>query len=192
MRQLILALALTSAFSLTAAVPDAAAQSYGPGLWPGTWYGPYAGPYAGFGATGFGATGYGCGQGAYAFANYGFGTVQGLGPGMPTCGGFGNYPYLYPFYTGYPFANGAGAMGSLALSGLLNPNPFFGTTGCDGLLLGSAFAGQASPAAFPGAAGQYTIGNNLNLLNLANPALATLSNFGTLGTQNLFGCVNLR
>ena len=191
MRRLVGALALVAALSLSAAVPGASAQNYGPGLGPGTWYGPLAGPYGSLGASGFGATGWGCGLGAYGFLNYGYGTAFGLGPGLPTCGGFGNWPYLYPFYTGYPYANGVGAAGSLALAGMANPNPFFGTTGCDGILLGGQFTGQpTSPLAL--ASGQFSLGNNVNVLNLTNPALSTLQNFGTLGTQGLAGCAILR
>jgi len=140
MRRLIGALMLGTLIALGVAVPQASAQGYGAGLDAGSsWYGPYASP---IGASGFGSTGYGCGMGAYGFTQYGHGTVLGLGPGMPHCGGFGNYPYLYPYYTGYPFANASGGAGTLPLSGILNPNPFFGTSGCDGLSLGGQFAGQ--------------------------------------------------
>lgn len=189
MRRLIGALALGALLALCAAVPHAAAQSYGPGLDGSTWYGPYASP---IGATGFGSTGYGCGLGAYGFSQYGYGTMIGVGPGLPYCGGFGNYPYMYPFYTGYPFTNGLGAAGGLAVSSILNPNPFFGTTGCDALALGGQFPGQPTNVFFPGAAGQFAVGNNVNLLNLTSPALGPFTNFGTLGAQRLAGCVALR
>jgi hypothetical protein len=149
------------------------------------------GPYGGIGATGFGSTGYGCGQGAYAFANYGYGQALGLGPQMPTCGGFGNYPYLYPYYVGYPYATGTTPLGALSLSGLLNNNPLFGTTGCDVIFQGSNFLGQPTTP-IGGAAGQFALGNNQNILNLTNPALSTLSNFGTLGSGGLTGCSPFR
>jgi hypothetical protein len=185
------ALVFAGVLSVAAVVPEAAAQSYGPGLGPLTWYGPFAGPYGGLGATGFGSTGWGCGLGAYGFAAYGYGVVLGLGPGLPYCGGFGNYPYLYPYFTGYPFVNGVGLMGGLALAGMANPSPFFGV-GCDALLLGSVFGGQPTNMFFPGAAGQFALGNNLNLLNLTAPGLSVLTNVGTLGTQGLTGCISLR
>ena len=196
MRRLIGVLALAGGLLLAGAVPNAAAQSYGPGLGYNSWYGPFAagplsGPYGGIGASGYGSSGYGCGQGAYGFSNYGYGIGFGLGPLMPTCGGFGNWPYLYPFYTGYPYSNGVGAAGSIALAGMANPNPFF-ASGCDGVLLGSAFSGQPTVFGGAGATGQFALGNNLNLLNIANPALATFQQFGTLGAQNVFGCVQLR
>src|SRR3712207_6838451 len=58
MRRLIGALALGILIALGVAVPQASAQSYGPGLDAGSsWYGPYASP---IGASGFGSTGYGC------------------------------------------------------------------------------------------------------------------------------------
>jgi hypothetical protein len=180
---------LGTLIALCVAVPQASAQSYGPGLDASTWYGPYASP---IGASGFGSTGYGCGLGAYAFTAFGSGTGIGLGPGAPYCGGFGNYPYLYPFFTGYPYSNAVGAGGALALSAIANPNPFYGTTGCDALALGGRFAGQPNNVYFPGAAGQYAIGNNVSLLNLTSPALGLFTNFGTLAAQNLQGCVALR
>jgi hypothetical protein len=183
-----LALGVLLAASLVLA-PAAAAQSYGPGLDWSTWYGPYASP---IGATGFGSTGYGCGLGAYGFSAYGYGTMIGVGPGLPYCGGFGNYPYFYPFFVGYPFANAVGAGGALALARIGNPNPFYGTTGCDALALGGLFAGQPTGVYFPGAAGQFAIGNNVTLFNLTSPVLGLFTNFGTLGGQNLFGCVALR
>ncbi len=196
MRRLIGVLVLAGGLFFAGTVPNAAAQSYGPGLGPLTWYGPFAagplsGPYGGIGATGFGSTGFGCGQGAYGFSNYGYGVGLGLGPMMPTCGGFGNWPYLYPYTTGYPYASGTTPFGALALSGLGNSmNPFFTGT-CDGLLTGSTLAGQPNTL-FAGAAGQFSLGNNLNLLNLSSPVLNTFSQFGTLGGQNVFGCVGLR
>lgn len=196
MGRLISALVLVGALSLAVAVPSAAAQSYGPGLWAGTWYGPFLGPgllngpYGSLAASGFGATGFGCGMGAYGFSNYGYGQGLGLGLMMPTCGGFGAYPYLYPYYTGYPFSNAVGALGGLALAGIGNPNPFFLGT-CDALAIGGNFTGFP-PFLFPGAAGQYNLAQNVTLLNLSNPSLSTLSNFGTFGAQGLTGCVALR
>ncbi len=197
MRRLIGVLILLGALSLAVAVPSAAAQSYAsPGDWGSWWYGPFAlpghlsGPYGSIGATGFGATGFGCGQGAYGFSNYGHGTMLGVGPLLPTCGGFGNYPYYYPFYTGYPYSNAAGPLAGFALAGLGNPSPFLQGQ-CDGLLLGSSFPGQSNQL-FPGAAGQFSLGSNVNLLNLTNPAFSTLQNFGTFAPQNVFGCAGLR
>ena len=196
MRRLIGVLALAGGLLLAAGVPTAAAQSYGPGLGPNTWYGPFAvpgtGPYGGIGATGFGSTGFGCGQGAYGFSNYGYGIGLGIGsPLLPTCGGYGNWPYLYPFYTGYPYASGTSPLGAIALASMANTNAFLGG-GCDALALGSAFAGQPTNVLAPGAAGQFALGNNLNLLNFGNPGLSTFNQFGTFGSQNLFGCVQLR
>jgi hypothetical protein len=208
MRRLIGVLILLGALSLAVAVPSAAAQSYygggggygssgSAGDWGSWWYGPFAfpghlnGPYGSIGATGFGSTGYGCGQGAYGFSNYGHGTAFGLGPGQPTCGGFGNWPYLYPYYTGYPYSNGAGPLAGFALAGLSNNNPFLAGQ-CTGLAIGSNFLGQSN-ALYPGAAGQYNIGANVNVLNLANPAFATLQNYGTFAQNtNLQGCVAYR
>ncbi len=188
MRRLIGALALMGAVILTMGVPGAAAQTVS----PQQWYGPYInGPYGGLGATGYGATGYGCGQGAYGFTQYGYGLAFALGPGMPTCGGFGSYPYLYPYTVGYPYANGVGAAGALALAGMANPSPFFGT-GCDGFALGSTISPGAFFNPFGSAAGQFAPLNNVNIFNVSNPALASLSNFATLGTTGLTGCVGLR
>ena len=193
MRRLIGALALVGVLILTVGVPGAAAQSYGPGLGPQTWYGPFAGPYGGFlGASGYGATGYGCGQGAYGFASYGYGLAFGLGPGMPTCGGFGNYPYLFPYTVGYPYANGVGPAGALALSTLGNTSPFAVATGCDAVALGSQVPPWAVFSPLGAAAGQFSALNNTNLLNLTNPALASVTTFGTLGTTGFTGCVALR
>jgi hypothetical protein len=193
MRRLIGALALIGVLTLTFGVTGAAAQTYGPGYGANTWYGPYvSGPYGGIGATGPGATGYGCGQGAYAFTAYGYGLAFGLGPGMPQCGGFGSYPYLYPYTVGYPYANAVGAGGSLALGGLLNPNPFYGTTGCDGIGLGGVTPSNAILGPFGGAAGQFAPLANTNIFNLSAPGLGALTNFGTLGTIGLNGCVALR
>jgi hypothetical protein len=98
---------------------------------------------------------------------------------------------MYPFYTGYPFANGVGAAGGLALAGMSNPNPFF-ASGCNGLLLGSSFAGQPTNLSGLGATGQFALGANVNVLNFASPGLSSLSQFGTLGAQNVFGCTALR
>ena len=198
MRRLIGVLVLLGALSLAIPVSSAAAQSSsGVGDWGSWWYGPFAfpghlgGPYGSIGATGFGATGFGCGQGAYGFSNYGNGTMLGVGPLLPTCGGFGNYPYLYPYYTGYPYSNAAGPLGGFALSSMGNPNPFLQSVSCNGLLLGSSFPTQSS-LLFPGAAGQFGISANQNVLNLANPAFPTLSQFGTFTQSNLFGCAQLR
>ena len=189
MRRLIGALMLGGLLALGAMVPQAAAQNYGAGYNSDTWYGPYASP---IGASGFGSTGYGCGLGAYGFTAHGHGTVIGLGPNMPYCGGFGNYPYLYPYYTGYPFSNAVGAAGSLALNPILNPNPFYGTTGCDAFGLGGSFTGQPNNVYFPGAAGQYRVGANVNVLNLTSPGLGLFTNWGTLGAQGFQGCIGLR
>jgi hypothetical protein len=196
MRRLIGILALAGALLVAVGVPAAAAQSYGPGLGPNTWYGPFAapgsGPYGGIGATGIGATGFGCGQGAYGFSNYGYGVGLGIGsPLQPTCGGFGNWPNLYPFYTGYPYASGTSPLGAIALGSMANTNAFLGG-GCDALALGSAFAGQPTNVLAPGASGQFAIGNNINLLNFANPGLSAFNQFGTFGTQNFAGCISLR
>src|SRR5688572_2121890 len=198
MRRLIGVLLLLGALSLTMPVSSAAAQSgYGAGDWGSWWYGPFAypghlsGPYGSIGATGFGSTGFGCGQGAYGFSNYGHGTMIGAAPLEPTCGGFGNYPYLYPYYTGYPYSNGMGPMGGLALASMGNPNPFVQTVSCNALLLGSSNPATTS-LPFPGAAGQFSIGANQNVLNLANPAFSTLQQFGTFTNSNLFGCAQLR
>ncbi len=189
MRRLIGALALMGALILTTGVPGAAAQTIN----PLQWYGPYInGPYGGLGATGYGATGYGCGQGAYGFTQYGYGVAFALGPGMPTCGGFGSYPYLYPYTVGYPYANGVGAAGAIALAGMANPSPFFGTTGCDGLALGGNVPAGAIASPLGAAAGQFAPLNNVNIFNLTNPALGAVNNFATLGTIGLTGCVALR
>jgi|tagenome__1003787_1003787.scaffolds.fasta_scaffold20931185_1 hypothetical protein len=193
MRRLIWALALLGVLTLTAGASGAAAQTYGPGLNGNTWYGGYtSGPYGGVGASGYGSTGYGCGQGAYGFTQYGYGLAYALGPGMPQCGGFGSYPYLYPYTVGYPYANGVGAAGAIALSGMGNNNPFFGTTGCDGFALGT----NVSPGAFfgplPGPSQQFNALNNVNIFNVTNPALGAVNNFQTFGTTGLTGCVALR
>jgi hypothetical protein len=190
MRRLIGALVLLGVLSLTALVPSAAAQSYGPGLGPLTWYGPYASPNGGIGASGPGSTGYGCGLGAYGFLNYGYGQAWGLGPSTPQCGGWGAYPYLFPYFTGYPFSTGTSPLGALSLSSLANYNAF-GVPGCDAFLNGGQFAGQPN-VFFPGAAGQFGIGNNVNVINLLSPALAPYNNFGTFSAQGLTGCLALR
>jgi hypothetical protein len=190
MRRLIGVLALLGVLSLTAIAPEVEAQSYGPGLGPSTWYGPYAGPYGGIGASGPGSTGYGCGLGAYGFTAYGYGYASGLGPFSPTCGGWGAYPYLFPYFTGYPFSTGTSPLGGLSLAGMANWNPF-GTPGCDALLTGGAFTGVPN-AFFPGAAGQFNIGNNLNVLNVTSPGLAPFNNFGTFAAQGLSGCLAIR
>jgi len=131
MRRLIGALALLGILTLTIGASGAAAQTYGPGLngtlvrsvhqravrrhwgirlrrdrlrlWPGR----------------------------LRFTQYGYASLWAW-PRNAQCGGFGSYPYLYPYTVGYPYANGVGAAGAIALSGMANPNPFFGTTGCDG------------------------------------------------------------
>jgi len=189
-------LVLASGLFVAAGVPTAAAQYYGPGLGANTWYGPYAapgsGPYGGIGATGIGSTGFGCGQGAYGFSNYGYGVGLGIGsPLMPTCGGFGNWPYLTPFYTGYPYTSGTTPLGAMALSSMANTNAFLGGS-CDALSLGSSFAGQPTNVLTGGASGQFALGNNLNLLNMGSPGVSAFNQFGTFGTQNLFGCVAFR
>ncbi|HEY7063268.1 MAG TPA: hypothetical protein VII06_17455 [Chloroflexota bacterium] len=192
MRRLIGVLALAGGLLVAAGVPNAAAQYYGPGLGSNTWYGPFvlqgSGPYGGIGATGFGSQGYGCGQGAYGFSNYGYGLGWGIGnPMLPTCGGFGNWPYLYPFTTGYPYTSGTTPLGAMALGTMANTTALFGSS-CGGLLTGSSFPGQSNVFS-PGANGQFTLGNNANLLNISNPGLATQLQVGTFGSQNVFGCV---
>lgn len=191
MRRLIGALALLGVLTLAVAVPSASAQSFGPTVDPATWYGPLVGPYGGIGASGFGSTGYGCGMGGSAgFSNYGYGTVYG-GPLYPQCGGFGAYPYMYPYYVGYPYASGVGAVGAIQLTTVGNPNPF-NAAPCNAFALGSNFPGVPANYTFGGPAYQWSLTNNATLLNLTNPALSTLQNVGTLGTTNLAGCVALR
>jgi hypothetical protein len=195
MRRLIGVLALAGGLLVAAGVPTAAAQSYGPGLGPNTWYGPFAspgsGPYGGIGATGIGSTGFGCGQGAYGFSNYGYGIGLGLGTMMPTCGGFGNWPYLTPFYTGYPYTSGTSPLGAIALGSMANTNAFLGGS-CDALGLGSSFFGQPTNVLAGSAAGQFALGANQSFLNFGNPGLTGFNQFGTFSSPNLFGCIGLR
>jgi|SRR5712692_580041 len=190
MQRLIGALALAGVLALTAIVPSAGAQSFGPTVDPSTWYGPFAGPYGSIGATGFGSTGFGCGQGSLGFAAYGYGQYWG-GPGYPACGGFGAYPYLYPYYVGYPYTSGTTPQGAIALSTLANPNPFQ-SGACNGFAVGGNFGTLGQSALFGGPAGSYSVGNNFNLLNLTNPVLSTVQNFGTFGTPGFSGCVSIR
>ena len=77
------------------------------------------------------------------------------------------------------------------MSTLANPNPFQ-SGACNGFAVGGNFGTLGQSALFSGPAGSYSVGNNFNLLNLTNPVLSTVQNFGTFGTPGFSGCVSIR